>query len=303
MADTPYPAYLDLFASGELSRRAVKANRILKHCDLCPWECGVDRLSGETGQCQIGGQARVYSTLAHLGEEKPLSGKYGSGAIFFSGCNLHCQYCQNSDISQDNYGMDVSAEVLAGMMLDLQSQRCRNINLVSPTHVLPQILAALVIAVDEGLRLPIVYNTGGYDKVSSLRLLEGVVDIYLPDMKYADDRIAERISGVKNYPAINRAAVKEMHRQVGNLSMDENGIASRGLIIRHLLLPDELAGTLMIINYIAEKISKDTYLNLMNQYRPEYKARDDPQLNRRVIREDHAKAKDYARQMGLTRLD
>ena len=303
MTDTRYPSYLNLAASGELSQRAAEASRILDRCTLCPWECGVDRLSGETGQCQIGGQARVYSYIAHSGEERPLSGRHGSGAVFFSGCNLHCQYCQNSDISQDNYGMGVSDEVLASMMLDLQSQGCHNINLVSPTHIVPQFLAALAIAVDEGLRLPIVYNTGGYDKVSTLRLLDGIVDIYLPDMKYADDRIAERFSGVKDYPSVNRAAVKEMHRQVGELAVDENGIASRGLIVRHLLLPDELAGTRMILDFIAEEISKDTYLNLMDQYRPEYNARDFPQLNRRVTRGEYADAVDDARQRGFTRLD
>ena len=303
MTESLYPSYLNLAASGELSQRAAQAGRILDSCTLCPWECGVDRLSGETGQCQIGGQARVYSYIAHSGEERPLSGRHGSGAVFFSGCNLHCQYCQNSDISQDNYGMGVSDEVLAGMMLDLQSQGCHNINLVSPTHIVPQFLAALAIAVDEGLRLPIVYNTGGYDKVSTLRLLDGIVDIYLPDMKYADEHIAERFSGVKDYPSVNRAAVKEMHTQVGDLAVAENGIASRGLIVRHLLLPCELAGTRMILDFIAEEISKDTYLNLMDQYQPEYNARDFPQLNRRVTRGEYADAVDLARQRGFTRLN
>lgn len=301
--DTLYPAYLNLASSGELLQRAALAARILASCTLCPWECGVDRPSGEIGQCQISGQARVYSYMAHLGEEKPLSGKHGSGAVFFSGCNLHCQYCQNSDISQDNYGMGVSAGMLASMMLDLQSQGCYNINLVSPTHIVPQFLSALVIAVDKGLRLPIVYNTGGYDKVSTLRLLEGIVDIYLPDMKYADERIAEYFSGVKNYPSVNRAAVKEMHRQVGDLVVDENGITTHGLLIRHLLLPDELAGTRKILNFIAKEISKDTCLNLMDQYRPEYNARDFPQLNRRVTRREYADAVGCARQRGFTRLN
>jgi len=199
--------------------------------------------------------------------------------------------------------MGVSDEVLASMMLDLQSQGCHNINLVSPTHIVPQFLAALAIAVDEGLRLPIVYNTGGYDKVSTLRLLDGIVDIYLPDMKYADEHIAERFSGVKDYPSVNRAAVKEMHTQVGDLAVAENGIASRGLIVRHLLLPCELAGTRMILDFIAEEISKDTYLNLMDQYQPEYNARDFPQLNRRVTRGEYADAVDLARQRGFTRLN
>jgi putative pyruvate formate lyase activating enzyme len=262
----------------------------------------VDRLSGETGQCQIGAQARVYSYMAHRGEERPLSGTRGSGTIFFSGCNLHCQFCQNSDISQDNYGMGVSAEVLASMMLDLQSQGCHNINLVSPTHIVPQFLDALLIAVEESLRLPIVYNTGGYDQVGSLQLLEGVVDIYLPDMKYADEDIAQRFSGVRDYPEVNRAAVREMHRQTGDLEVDENGIARRGLMVRHLVLPNEMAGTHAVAEFIAREISTDTYINIMDQYRPEYNACNFPQLNRRVTRQEYLLAVETVKEAGLHRL-
>jgi len=302
MTDQLYPAYLNLVENGELAERSVAAKEILSSCTLCPWNCMVDRLSGETGQCQIGGQARVYSYMAHRGEEKPLIGTRGSGTIFFSGCNLHCQYCQNSDISQENYGMGVSADVLASMMLDLQSQGCHNINLVSPTHIVPQFLDALLVAVEEGLRLPIIYNTGGYDKVSSLQLLDSIVDIYLPDMKYADKDIAQRFSGVKDYPAINRAAIKEMHRQAGDLEVDEKGIAIRGLMVRHLVLPNELACTRTVAAFIAEEISTNTYINVMDQYRPEYNACNFPQLNRRVTRQEYMVAVETVKEAGLHRL-
>jgi putative pyruvate formate lyase activating enzyme len=302
MTDQLYPAYLNLVENGELAERSVAAKEILSSCTLCPWNCMVDRLSGETGQCQIGGQARVYSYMAHRGEEKPLIGTRGSGTIFFSGCNLHCQYCQNSDISQENYGMGVSADVLASMMLDLQSQGCHNINLVSPTHIVPQFLDALLVAVEEGLRLPIIYNTGGYDKVSSLQLLDGIVDIYLPDMKYADKDIAQRFSGVKDYPAINRAAIKEMHRQAGDLKVDEKGIAIRGMMVRHLVLPNELASTRTVAAFIAEEISTNTYINVMDQYRPEYNACNFPQLNRRVTRQEYMVAVETVKEAGLHRL-
>lgn len=302
MTDRLYPAYLNLVETGELAERAAAARDILSSCTLCPWNCMVDRLSGETGQCQIGSQARVYSYMAHRGEEKPLSGTRGSGTIFFSGCNLHCQYCQNADISQDNYGMGVSADVLASMMLDLQSQGCHNINLVSPTHIVPQFLEALLVAVEEGLRLPIVYNTGGYDKLSSLQILDDIVDIYLPDMKYADENIAQRFSGVKDYPAVNRAAVREMHSQVGDLEVDEKGIARHGLMVRHLVLPDELAGTRAVAEFIARKISSQTYANIMDQYRPEYNACNFPQLNRRITRQEYMLAVESVRESGLHRL-
>jgi putative pyruvate formate lyase activating enzyme len=302
MTERLYPTYLKLVETGELAKRAAVAREILDSCTLCPWNCMVDRLSGEKGQCQIGAQARVYSYMAHRGEEKPLSGTRGSGTIFFSGCNLHCLYCQNSDISQDNYGMGVSVEMLASMMLDLQSQGCHNINLVSPTHIVPQFLDALLVAVEEGLRLPIVYNTGGYDKVSSLQILDGIVDIYLPDMKYADEDIAQKFSGVKDYPDTNRAAVMEMHRQVGDLEVDEKGIAISGLMVRHLVLPNELAGTRAVATFIAEQISPNTYLNIMDQYRPEYNACNFPQLNRRVTRQEYMQAVESVKETGLHRL-
>jgi len=297
------PAYLFLLEIGELQQRVEKANLILKNCTLCPWQCAVNRAAGEIGQCRIGAQARVYSFMAHHGEENPLRGKKGSGTIFFSGCNLHCQYCQNSDISQDNYGMLVDVEKLAWMMLSLQAQGCHNINLVSPTHVVPQILAGLQVAARQGLHLPLVYNTGGYDALETLHLLDGIVDIYMPDMKYANETIARKYSKIPNYPSINHAAVKEMHRQVGDLVLDENGIALRGLLVRHLILPDGLAGTQKIIQFIAEEISSNTYLNLMDQYQPEYNANDYPELIRRITREEYHQAVTWAQSAGIYRLD
>ncbi len=300
------PAYLALLNSGELLQRAESARAILSNCTLCPWQCRVDRTSsggGQTGQCQTGELARVYSYMAHHGEENPLRGRFGSGTIFFSGCNLHCQFCQNSDISQDNYGMRIEAEKLARMMLDLQAQGCHNINLVSPTHVVPQILAALLIAARAGLKLPLVYNTGGYDSLDTLKLLDGIVDIYMPDMKYADEFIARKYSLIHDYPTVNQAAVKEMHRQVGDLVLDEADIAQRGLLIRHLLLPDGLAGTQDILQFIAAEISPQTYLNIMDQYRPDYNAFDHPELCRRVSREEVQQARATARSLGLNRLD
>jgi putative pyruvate formate lyase activating enzyme len=297
------PAYRVLLENGELQRRTDLFREQLSNCTLCPWQCGVDRTAGEKGQCQTGAQVRVYSYMAHHGEENPLRGRSGSGTIFFSGCNMHCQYCQNSDISQDNYGMPVSAEKLADMMLDLQGQGCHNINLVSPTHVVPQILEALLQAAREGLRLPLVYNTGGYDSPETLQLLEGIVDIYMPDMKYADESLARKYSRIPDYPAVNQAAVKEMHRQVGNLVLDEKGIAQRGLLIRHLLLPEDIAGTKEVIAFIADEISSSTYLNIMDQYRPDYNALDHPELLRRITREEYQRALDWACQAGLERLE
>lgn len=297
------PAYQALLANGELQERVHLAQQSLSDCRLCPWKCGVNRSTGQTGQCQSGKQARVYSYMAHHGEENPLRGKNGSGTIFFSGCNMHRQFCQNSDISQDNYGTLLDADKLARMMLDLQVQGCHNINLVSPTHVVPHILTALLIAARSGLHLPLVYNTGGYDSLETLHLLDGIVDIYMPDMKYANEETARRYSLIPHYPQINQTAVKEMHRQVGDLKLDENGIAYRGLLIRHLLLPNGIAGTQDILNFIVNEISPNTYLNIMGQYHPDYNARDYPELMKRITRQDHRQALDWARRAGLERLD
>ncbi|MFQ6122066.1 MAG: radical SAM protein [Dehalococcoidales bacterium] len=245
----------------------------------------------------------VSSYGPHFGEEAPLVGRYGSGTIFFTYCNLRCIFCQNYTISQLGEGSGVGSEELAKMMLSLQARGCHNINLVSPTHVVPYILEALELAVSGGLCLPLVYNTGGYDSVETLGLLDGIVDIYMPDMKYSDEVTAERLSGIKNYPQVNRAAVREMHRQVGDLQIDEQGVAQRGILVRHLVLPNHLAGTEEVVHFLAQEVSTNTYLNIMAQYHPCHKAFDIPQLARPVNRREFAEAIDLAHQQGLYRLD
>ena len=239
----------------------------------------------------------------HFGEEAPLVGKHGSGTIFFTYCNLQCVFCQNYAISQLGEGRAVDREELAGMLLSLQAKGCHNINLVSPTHVVPYIVDALELAVGKGLYLPLVYNSGGYDSVETLRLLDGIIDIYMPDMKYSDEKTAEQLSGIKDYPKVNKAAVKEMHRQVGDLQIDEQGVAHRGLLVRHLVLPDRLAGTQEVVRFLAQQVSTNTYLNIMAQYRPGYKALDIPQLARPVLGQEFYEAIDLAHEQGLYRLD
>ena len=245
----------------------------------------------------------ISSYGPHFGEEAPLVGKHGSGTIFFTYCNLQCVFCQNYTISQLGEGRAVDREELAGMMLSLQAKGCHNINLVSPTHVVPFIMDALELAVSKGLYLPLVYNSGGYDSVETLGLLDGIIDIYMPDMKYSDEKTAEQLSGIKDYPKVNKAAVKEMHRQVGDLQMDKQGVAHRGLLVRHLVLPDRLAGTQEVVRFLAQEVSTNTYLNIMAQYRPGYKALDIPQLARPVLGQEFYEAIDLARQQGLYRLD
>lgn len=297
------PAYLSLLRSGELAERVRLAYEHLSICDVCAWECPVDRWAGKMGVCRTGVRARVSSYGPHFGEEAPLTGWRGSGTIFFTRCNLRCQYCQNHDISQTDAGDEVEPEKLAGMMLKLQALGCHNINLVSPSHVVPQIMAAVLIAAKAGLELPLVYNTGGYDSLAMLKLLDGVIDIYMPDMKYSDAQIARKYSKIRNYPQINQQAVKEMHRQVGDLQIDESGIARRGLLVRHLVLPGGLAGTQEIIRFLAEEISRDTYLNIMDQYHPTYKAHLYPEINRRITSREYQEAIDMALKAGLHRLD
>ena len=276
---------------------------MLAECRLCPRHCGVNRLAGESGKCRTVSQAMVSSYGPHFGEESPLVGRHGSGTIFFTYCNLRCVFCQNYTISQLGEGSTVDSEELAKMMLSLQAKGCHNINLVSPTHVVPFILEALELAASRGLNLPLVYNTGGYDSVETLELLDGVVDIYMPDMKYSDARTAEQLSGIKEYPQVNRAAIKEMHRQVGDLQLDASGVAHRGLLVRHLVLPNRLAGTEAAVRFLAQEVSRNTYLNIMAQYHPCYKAFDIPQLARSVSRQEFSEAIDLAHQQGLSRLD
>jgi putative pyruvate formate lyase activating enzyme len=298
------PAYVRLLQGGELQHRVERAWARLADCNLCPHDCHVDRLrSSRAAVCRTGARAVVASFGPHFGEESCLAGRHGSGTIFFSWCNLRCQFCQNSDISQLGAGREVEPEEIAGMMLALQERGCHNINFVTPSHVVPQILAAVAIAAARGLTIPLVYNTGGYDALVSLQLLDGVVDIYMPDMKYADEAVARRYSKVRNYPAINQAAVKEMHRQVGDLVCDDDGIARRGLLVRHLVLPEGIAGTADIVRFLANDISPDTFLNVMEQYRPCFRAQDIPDLNRPITRNEYREALRLAEVAGLDRLE
>jgi len=276
---------------------------LLAQCHLCGRGCGVNRLGGESGQCRTTDKALVSSFGPHFGEEAPLVGRHGSGTIFFAYCNLHCVYCQNYSISQHGEGSAVDNQELAGMMLSLQAKGCHNINLVSPTHVVPFILEALEIAASKGLELPLVYNTGGYDSMAALQLLDGIVDIYMPDMKYAAAKAGEKYSGVKRYPQVNRTAVKEMHRQVGDLQVDDSGVATRGLLVRHLVLPHRLAGTEGVVRFLAEEISKNTYLNVMAQYHPCHRAFNYGELSRPVTGEEFSEAIELAQHYGLKRLD
>lgn len=303
MTDSDYPAYLGLLRRGELAVRVAAAQERLHACDLCARYCRIDRTVSLAGVvCRLGEQAIVASYGAHFGEEAPLTGWAGSGTIFFSGCNLRCLYCQNYELSWEREGQPVTAATLARMMLTLQRQGCHNINLVSPSHVIAPILAAVLLAAEQGLSLPLVYNTGGYDSLEALQLLEGIVDIYMPDMKYDDTELARRYSKVRNYVAVNRAAVREMHRQVGDLVIDANGLARRGLLIRHLVLPNGVAGSETVLRFIAEEISRHTYVNIMDQYRPCFRAGDYPPIARRPTTAELGEAFAWAEQFGLTRL-
>lgn len=300
-------AYLDLHARGELQARADQARALLAPCRTCPRQCLADRLSEELGQCHIGARARVASWNAHFGEEAPLVGYSGSGTIFFSGCNLLCDFCQNHDISHFPAGRDVTAEELAGIMFDLQRMGCHNINFVTPSHVAPQILEALPLAADMGLNLPLVYNSSGYDGLETLKLLDGVVDIYMPDVKFWDENAAFSMCRASDYPQRAREAVLEMHRQVGDLVMDDRGVALRGLLVRHLVMPGGIAGTPEWMGFLAREISPATYVNVMDQYRPCGRVSEDPELHpglcRAVTPEEYQSALDAARRAGLTRLD
>jgi putative pyruvate formate lyase activating enzyme len=297
------PAYLGLLHSGELQKRAAKTYAHLSRCDVCALKCGVNRHTDKLGVCRTGERAKVSSYGPHLGEEKPISGWKGSGTIFFTRCNLSCLFCQNYDISQTDNGAEVSSEELAHIMLDLQASGCHNINLVSPSHVIPQIMSAVVAAAQAGLHIPLVYNTGGYDSLDMLHLLDGVIDIYMPDMKYADADIARHYSKVPNYPQVNQSVVREMHRQVGDLVMDERGIARRGLLVRHLLLPNNLSGAPEIIRFLIEEISPNTYFNLMDQYHPAYQAACYPELSRPISIREYQPVYELAVRAGLRGLD
>ncbi|HQM51892.1 MAG: radical SAM protein [Candidatus Aureabacteria bacterium] len=285
----------------ELACRAREALAMQSPCRLCPRRCGARRAAGERGACGEGAAARVYRAAPHRGEEPPLSGVAGSGTVFFSGCTLRCVYCQNHPFSQGGAGEELSAAELAGVFLALQAAGCHNLNLVTPTHVLPQILQALERAVGDGFALPVVYNTSGYETPEALRLLDGVADIYLPDLRYADGDAAARYSGAADYPAFSRRAVREMWRQVGPLATDAAGIARRGLIVRHLVLPGGVAGTGEVMRFLAEEVSRDVRVSLMRQYTPCFRAVGDPVIGRRVTRREFDEAVAAMRRAGLSR--
>ena len=295
------PVYLRSYKEGQLYNKISLINSIHRECTACPHRCLTDRTQYKSGKCKSGNLPVVSSWCAHFGEEAPLTGFNGSGTIFFTNCNLACIFCQNYDISQYGIGTEVSHSILAGMMIDLQNRGCHNINFVSPTHMVHAILKALPEAIEMGLHIPLVYNSGGYDDVSTIRLLDGVFDIYMPDFKYMDNKISGELSGIDDYVEFATASILEMHRQVGDLVVDDRGIARRGLIIRHLVLPDNIAKTDKVIDYV-NSISQNTYFNLMDQYRPAFNANKYIKINRRLTRAEYEQAYNYAVSTGLKRL-
>ncbi len=297
------PSYLKLHREGELSHRIKKAIALMASCSLCPRECGVNRLEGELGFCETGRKARVSSYNAHFGEESPLVGRHGSGTIFMSSCNLLCSFCQNYEISHLREGVEVEPEQMAAMMIQLSERGCHNINFVTPTHVVPQLLEALILAVQYGLTVPLVYNSSGYDKVETLQILDGIFDIYMPDFKFWDGKWAERYCQAPDYPEVAMAALREMHKQVGELIMDDQGVALRGLLVRHLVMPENIAGSERVFEFLVKEIAPNTYVNVMDQYRPCGEAHKDEFINRRLSSEEFREATDAARKAGLTRLD
>jgi putative pyruvate formate lyase activating enzyme len=299
------PAYLELWRSGELARRVELGLAKLSDCVLCPRNCHVNRIEDETKTCRTGRYAVVSSYFPHFGEERCLRGTRGSGTIFFSWCNLRCIFCQNYEISWQGEGCTATPEELAEMMLSLQAQGCHNINFVTPEHVVPQILEALLLAVPRGLRLPLVYNTSAYDSLESIELMHGIVDIYMPDFKCWNAEMARRYLKAPDYPDAARRAIRAMHRQVGELRLDENGLALRGVLLRHLVMPGEIAGTRKIMEWVARELGPDTYVNVMAQYHPAGKVsrRDYVEINRSVTGSEFGEAVEAAHAAGLHRLD
>ncbi|MBC8246004.1 MAG: radical SAM protein [Deltaproteobacteria bacterium] len=301
---SPNPAYAHLEAKGEFGQRVEEAYAIFERCELCPRQCGVNRLEGEKGFCRAPAQVMVYAAQPHFGEEKSLVGKGGSGTIFFSNCNLRCVFCQNWPIAHKGHGRGFPDEKLAQMMLRLQKIGCHNINLVTPTHVMPNILKATRIAYQSGLHIPLVYNTSGYERAEIIKLLDGIVDIYLPDIKFMDAGHAAKYSGgASDYPEIAKAAILEMYRQVGLHQVDDRGVATRGVMIRHLVMPNRVAGTEKSVKWMAESLPKSTYVNIMAQYHPEFEAFDYPKIWRRINVPEFLEAMQWALDAGLTNLD
>ncbi len=303
-ADSWRPGYALLEEKGVLADRVEQAYALFENCELCPRRCGVNRRKGETGICRATEQLMVYSRQPHFGEELPLVGNRGSGTIFFSNCNLRCVFCQNWPIAHEGRGREVSDEQLADMMIDLQNMGCHNINLVTPTHVMPNILNATRIALEKGLRLPLCYNTGGYERTECIRMLDGIVDIYLPDLKFMDPEEAERYAGAADdYPEKAKAAIIEMHRQVGDAVVEPRGTATRGLMVRHLVMPNRVAGTQDFVRWVAENLSADTYVNIMSQYRVEHRAFEYPEIARAITPEEFVEAIGWAKDTGIENLD
>ncbi|MFP4620469.1 MAG: radical SAM protein [Bacteroidales bacterium] len=296
------PAYLETYKTGELNRKILKVEDIMESCTLCPQNCQVNRFHSRKGKCSSGAFPIVASFNPHFGEEFPLVGRMGSGTIFFSNCNLKCVYCQNYDISQFGYGKKISYEALAEIMMRLQERGCHNINFVSPTHMIYPILKALPLAIECGLKVPLVYNSGGYDSPEILKMLSGIFDIYMPDFKYGDNTIAGKFSNAPRYSDIAKFTIKEMHRQAGDLQVDARGIAQKGLVVRHLILPGNLAATYKVIDFISG-LSINTYLNIMDQYRPEYRAKEFNKLDSPLSHSEYLQYLEYARNKGLERLD
>ncbi|MBD3184082.1 radical SAM protein [Candidatus Poribacteria bacterium] len=294
------PSYIKLNKTGELKRRVEMAWDMLRYCKLCARECGVNRLEGETGFCRSDDRIVVANFGRHFGEEAPLVGNCGSGTMFLANCNLSCVYCQNYDISQTSDGEEMGPEHLARIMITLQVFGCHNVNFVSPTHYVPQILKGLLIAVESGLEIPLVYNCGGYESFETLKILDGIFDIYMPDIKYGDNGKAEKYSNAPGYFDAVKTAVSEMHRQVGDLVINSEGIAEKGLLIRHLVLPNNLSGTKKLMEFISG-LSENSYMNIMDQYRPEYKAWEYPELSRRITSEEYEKTIMMAEESGLKR--
>jgi putative pyruvate formate lyase activating enzyme len=296
-------SYISLYRNGKIQERINRSFELISSaCSLCPRKCHVDRLAGETGVCRTGEQAVVASFSPHFGEESPLVGTHGSGTIFFSSCNLLCSFCQNYDISRRMVGQMVEPDELAAIMIRLQNQHCHNINFVTPTHVVPQILQALPLAIEQGLSVPLVYNCGGYENVEILKLLEGIFDIYMPDFKFWDNSWAKRFCKVEDYQERTKEVLIEMHRQVGDLQLNEKGLAVRGLLVRHLVMPDNIAGSREVMSFLAREISPHTYVNIMGQYFPCGPARNDETVNRRVTAAELAAAVQAAIQAGLYRM-
>lgn len=302
--EPPLPAYHGLETDGKLAFKVEEAYAIFENCTLCPRQCGVNRLKGEKGFCGAPANPVIFSSHPHFGEEISLVGRNGSGTIFFSNCNLRCVFCQNWPISHMGKGTKVTDEDLANMMIKLQNLGCHNINVVTPTHVMPNILNAVRIGLKKGLRIPLVYNTSGYERIEILKILDGVVDIYLPDMKYMDAHNAEKYSaGASDYPRVAKEAIREMNRQVGEHTTDNRNVAIRGLMIRHLVMPNHVAGTEEFVRWVAERLSKSTYVNIMPQYRVEYRAFDYPEIARGITVDEFLEAMEWARKWGLKNLD